>query len=202
MVLGRSRQRFSVSPRNSAAGTTSRSCTTGRPCRRSRFSTCSAGSPGRRPSAAAASSSSRMRSKLSSSTSGASRRPSLRSTWKNWNRKRSLVCMATKVPRPWRRTRMWSATSSSTARRSVPTDTPKPADSSVSLGSASPGATTPSSMARSSDRLTARNSGMPAASGAIVASADSRGRAAGSGWRVAGMAHSRQRHPETCKSSR
>jgi hypothetical protein len=58
-------------------------------------------------------------------------------------------------------------------------------DSSASLGSASPGATTPSSMARSSERLTARNSGMPAASGAMVASADSgagaRRRPAG-GW--------------------
>ena len=58
---------------------------------------------------------------------------------------------------------MCSATSSPTAWRSVPTETPKAAASGVSLGSVAPGASVPSSMARSSARLTARYKGMPGA---------------------------------------
>lgn len=156
MVLGRSRKRFSVRPLKSSAGSVSRSWITALPCSSSRLSIWMAGSPVRRPSACAGSSSMRTRSKATNSTCGACLRPSLRSTWKNWNMKRSSLCTATKVPRPCRRTRMCSATRSSVAWRSVPIDTPSAAASSLSLGSTLPAAQRPDSMARSSERLTSR----------------------------------------------
>ena len=63
---------------------------------------------------------------------------------------------------------MCSAASSSTARRSVPIETPIAVAISVSLGSVSPGGQVPDSIALSSERLTTRYSGMPAASGAMA----------------------------------
>jgi hypothetical protein len=161
MVLGRSRQRFSVSPRNSAAGTTSRSCTTGRPCRRSRFSTCSAGSPGRRPSACrrvvvepnALEAQQFDLGRLAQAVAALDVEELEQEAVAGVRGDEGAAALAPHqdvlghqfVDRAPQRAHRHAE-----AGRQV-----------VSLGSAWPGATTPSSMARSSARLTARYSGMP-----------------------------------------
>ena len=82
------------------------------------------------------------------------------STWKNWNRKRSSLCRATKVPLPCLRTSMCSCTSSSTALRSVPMLTPSAAARSRSRSAACrPARSWPLSTTRCSSRLTCRYSG-------------------------------------------
>lgn len=92
--------------------------------------------------------------------------------------------------RPCRRTRMCSATSSSTAWRKVPTEMPKARASTASLGRASPGGTAPLSICCSSARLALRYGGMPPASGAMALNAGLAG----------GMARDCDDPPGTCKS--
>ena len=114
----------------------------------------------------------------SSSTCGASRSPSLRSTWKNWNRKRSRVVRGDEgaAALAAHQDVLGHELVDGVAQRADRRRRTRAA-SAVSLGSASPGGSVPPSMARSSARLTTRYSGMPAASGAI-------GREAASGGRI------------------
>ena len=67
-----------------------------------------------------------------------------------------FVVAGDKVPLPWRRTTRFSASSSSSALRTVPCDTPRSAAISNSLGSAAPGCHSPSTM-----RLTRTSRSLP-----------------------------------------
>ncbi len=89
--------------------------------------------------------------------------PSWRAMLKKRNRCWPRVWVATKVPRPWWRIRMFSATRSSIALRRVPIETPKRSHRRFSDGIASPGDHSLAASASSTWRLTSRYRVVPIA---------------------------------------